>query len=428
MLIKMAFRNVFRNRKRSGLTGFTMVGGFVLMAITIALVEGSYGELIDVFTRQHTGHAQLSHPEWAEDQSIYRTLRVRDRIIERTSADPAVRAVAPRIHGDSLVYFDPSPADSERRDTKSSSSGAFGAAIVGIDPKLEEKATSYSLRIADGEALKDPEAYEAVVGQGIAKVLGITVGKDIILISQGADGSIANDVFRVVGIMGGEFESRDDYRIYLPIIVAAEFYSLQGRFHEVAVILHDLDDAVDFVTRQQAAHGSLDDSSSNTQSMVGARSWQQVEKDFYRTMQIDRKGHNFTFFILMVIIGVGILNSILMTTLERTREFGVLKAMGTLPKQIFGLIVCESVILALLAIAVAAGLAFVAITYLSFHGIRFDEALKVSGMVIEEHRARAVPSAFLIPAATVLATTCIASLYPAWRAAKLSVSDCLRDY
>lgn len=404
MLLKLAFRNLFRNRRRSLLTGLTMVGGYVLMAITIALVEGSYGELIDVFTGQYTGHAQISHPEWAEQRSLYKTIR--PHTIAAIAADPAVRAVAPRIHGDSLVFYQ---------------NGTFGGQVVGIDPVLEQKATSIELRLSKGRNLSALGAYEAIIGQSIAKVLSIEPGAEIVLISQGADGSVANDLFKVVGIIGGDQESRDDYRIYLPIGAAAEFFALYGRIHELAVMLYDLGDTEDFVAAQTKSQAS-------TENPATTRSWQQVEVDFFRTMQIDKKGHVFTFFILMVIIGVGILNSILMTTLERTREFGVLKAIGTLPRQVFGLIVLESLALALMAIAVAIVVAFIAITVLSHHGIRFDEALKVAGMTIDEHRARVVAEAFIIPGATVLATTVIASLYPAYRAAKLSVSACLRDF
>lgn len=399
MLLKLAFRNIFRNRRRSLLTGLTMVGGFVLMAITIALVEGVYGELIDVFTGQYTGHAQVSHPEWAKQRSLYKTIPPSTQAA--IAADPAVRAVAPRIHGDSLVFY---------------KNGTFGGQVVGIDPTLEQNATSFNLRLKEGRSLRAIDAYEAIVGQSIAKVLSIELGAEIVLISQGADGSVANDLFKVVGIVGGEQESRDDYRIYLPLTTAAEFFSLYGRIHELAVMLTDLSDTDAFVANQAKA------------PTIQTRSWQEVEVDFYRTMQIDRKGHVFTFFILMVIIGVGILNSILMTTLERTREFGVLKAMGTLPRQVFGLIVVESLALAVLAIAAAIVVAYIAITILSHHGIRFDEALKVAGMVIDEHRARMVAKAFVVPGATVLVTTLIASMYPAYRAAKLSVSACLRDF
>lgn len=404
MLVKLAFRNLFRNRRRSLLTGLTMTCGFVLMAVSIGLTEGSYGELIDAFTGQFTGHAQVSHPEWAQQRSLYKTIP--PDTITAIAANPAVRAVAPRIHGDSLVFY---------------KNSTFGGQVVGIDPTLEQNATSIGLRLAKGRSLSDPGAYEAVVGGAIAKVLGIELGGEIVLISQGADGSIANDLFRVVGIIGTDQESRDDYRIYLPIEAAGEFFSLYGRIHELAVMLHDLGDTEDFVaaqTKTQAASGPA----------IVTRLWQDVETDFYRTMQIDKKGNTFSFVLLMVIIGVGILNSILMTTLERTREFGVLKALGTMPRQIFGMIVVESVALALMAIAAAIVIAYFAITVLSHHGIRFDEALKVAGMVIEEHRARLVVEAFVIPSATVLATTLIASLYPAYRAAKQSVAACLRDF
>ena len=401
MLLKIAFRNILRNRRRSILTGSMMGAGFIFVSFSLAFVEGSYGDIIRLFTGQHTGHVQITNQSYAENPSLYKTVPQSLELIERLRKDPRVQALAPRIFGGALAF---------------SKNKSFGAEIVGIDPLLEESSTHYTRRLISGQAFLANTTGEVIVGKTVAKVLSLKIGSELALISQAADGSIANELFTVRAVIGSDSESRDDFRVYLPLKVAEEFFALYGQVHEIAIHLHDIAKAKGYSEELDLAPALI------------ARPWQVVEQEFFNTMETDKEGNNVTLFILMMMVGIGVLNTVLMSTLERTREFGVLKALGTLPSHLFSLIVLEAFLLSLIGTLVGLGIAWGLNYYFSVYGISFDEPVSIGGMVISEFKSTVSFDSFLYPALIVSFTALLASLYPAFKAAKISVADALREF
>ncbi|MCB9228178.1 MAG: ABC transporter permease [Deltaproteobacteria bacterium] len=402
MLLKMALRNIIRNRRRSLLTGMMMSGGFVFISISLGFLDGSYGAIISLFTGQHTGHIQITDKSYIKTPSLYKTIHNFETVLTDLSKNKSIRALAPRIHSEALVYY---------------KSATFGAEVVGIDPIAEDAATAYSRRILNGSALSETSGYDVLVGKTLARVLQVGIGDDIVLISQGADGSIANDIFRVIGSVGTEQEGRDDYRIYMPLKTAAEFFSLYHQAHEISVHLYDFNLA-----------SRISDSLVDSDSALVARPWQEVESDFYRTMQLDRQGNDVSILILMLMVGIGVLNTILMSTLERSREFGVLKALGTHPAHIFFMIMSEGLILSVFAAALGSLVSTIINEYLSQSGIQFAEPVSFAGMKISEFRSSVTSGTILFPSCVIIFTTLLASLYPALKSSKSSVSDALREF
>ena len=248
----------------------------------------------------------------------------------------------------------------------------------------------------------------------IAIFLTIRFGNSL---GEAVAGNIATkDIFKIVGIIGTEQEGKDDYRVYLPLKTAAEFYTLYGRVHELSIHLKDFNKARNFA---QNLHF--------TDKNLIARPWQIVESDFYRAMNADQRGNNISIFILILMVGVGILNTILMSTLERTREFGVLKALGTLPKQLFSLILMEGIFLSLICTAVGLIFSLSLNYYLTKNGIVFSEPIPVAGTTISELRAQISLDSYLYPTLLIILTTLLATLYPGIKSSKIGVSEALRE-
>lgn len=398
----MAMRNILRNRRRSFLTIMMMVAGFVFISGSLALVEGSYGDMIKLFTRQYTGHVQITHKDFVDNPSMQKTIHKYQPILDELSLNNDIQSSTARIYGDSLVYFE---------------NKSFGAEIVGFDPIAESRATYYEGRILSGEALDNNRENNILVGKTLGKILALKVGDEVALISQGADGSVANDLFTVKGIIGTEHESKDDYRIYMSLNSASDFFTLFNQVHEISIHLNDFTKARTF-----ASHFALKD------PKLIARPWQEVESDFYKTMQSDKEGNSITIAILMLMVGVGILNTVLMSILERTREFGVLKALGTLSKHLFKLIVLESLLLALTSLCFGVFIAFLLTYYLSHIGITLNEPVSFAGMVVSKLRGEITFEVFAYPALILVLTALLASLYPAWKATKIGVAQALREY
>jgi ABC-type lipoprotein release transport system permease subunit len=147
--------------------------------------------------------------------------------------------------------------------------------------------------------------------------------------------------------------------------------------------------------------------------------WQVVESQFYRAMQADIKGNWYTILVFTIIIAVGVLNTILMILLERTKEFGVLKALGTRPFQIFLLIVLETACLAVLSIIIGTAAGIFANWMLSVYGITYSIPIEYGGFVFDKLTAKITLRSLVLPAVIVFSTAILVSILPAIRAARI---------
>ena len=291
------------------------------------------------------------------------------------------------------------------------------ARIIGIDPVRESRTTTITDKIEQG-VYPGPQAdHTVMIGGGLAEILAIGVGEEIVLISQAADGSIANDIYRVSAILKGGNDSSDRIHCYMHIEDAQEYLALEGRYHEIAVI---------------AQHHAQ---STRTADMISAAlsdggmevsPWQVVEAEFYRTMVIDKQYSYIMLLIIVVIVALGVLNTVLMSILERTREFGVLKALGTRPRVVFGMIVQETTLLSLLSISVGLVISLGVNWYFTVYGIQYSEPIDVSGFTFTSVNAEMSVGCFFWPSLVTLASALLVSLWPAAKAFRISPVDAMR--
>ena len=186
IIARIAFRNIFRQKRRSLLTALMMVGGFVLSSISLGISGGSYSRLIDLFTRDHTGHIQVHRKGYLDRPSLYKTFDRPEELGARIESLPHVEAWAPRVHSPALAF----------RGQKTT-----GVQLMGVDPLREAQTTRLKRKVIQGRFIGAEPAAEIILGRGLAEVLGAVPGDEIVLIGQGADGSIAHDLFEVVGLV-----------------------------------------------------------------------------------------------------------------------------------------------------------------------------------------------------------------------------------
>jgi len=403
LLPRIAFRNVFRHRSRSLLTGLMMAGGCVLFSAFIGIIDGTYANLIDMFTRDHTGHIQIHKGSYLDRPSIYKIIADPESVGGRVAALPHVESWTPRIHSPALAFAG----------TKTS-----GIELVGIDPRREARTTRIRHKVQQGRFLSEEPSNEIIISRRLARVLKLGPGDEVALIAQGVDGSIANDLFTVTGITDAEQLSYGGTRCYIHIDRAREFLAMNGGAHEIAVVLTDQGRTLETAERiREVLH---DDT-------LSVDPWHVVEAQFYRAMQADIKGNWITIVVFTVIIAVGVLNTVLMVILERTREFGVMKAMGTRPGQLFALIVMETAFLALISIAAGIPLGLAANWILSVHGIKMSDPVEWGGFIFDTMTARITFRTVVIPAAVIMGTAMIVSIPPAFRAARIEAVKALRS-
>jgi putative ABC transport system permease protein len=402
LTLKMAFRNIFRQKRRSLFTGLSVVAGFALAAIFIGWADGSYDNIIDQFTRNRLGHIQIHEKTYLDRPSLYKTVDHAAEVGEILDRTAGVEAWAPRVYAPGLA------AAGEK---------SAGVQIVGLDPAREDVATGFVRKLLEGRTFSGARAGEVILGRGLAEVLQARVGGEVVIISQAADGSIANDSYKVVGIAATGDDLSDRVSFFLPLGTAQELLVLDGRVHEIAVIVRKLGQE-DGIARLISARISDPD--------LAVETWQVFAHSFYLAMKADKAGMWVLLLVIVVIVAVGVLNTVLMSVLERRREYGLLKAVGTKPRQIIGLVLLEVVFLSLLAMVIGAGLGLGTNVLLARHGIKFSEGLTWGGMVFDTMKSEVNLRSFAIPAVTVIVCAVLVTLIPALKAARTEPAKTMR--
>ena len=404
MILKIAFRNIFRQKRRTILTALAMIVGFTLLSITIGLSDGAYGGIIEMFTRNRTGHIQVHRAGYLDKPSLYETIDGYAAIGETIQGTAGVEAWTPRVYAAGLG---------------SVGEKSTAVQVIGIDVARETQATRFDKKVIEGSVLAETASHEAVIGKGLAKIISGTVGSEIVIFSQGADGSIANDVYKIVGIAESGDDATDRVACYLHIEDAQELFVLDGRIHEIVVIVSNINHVSKITDALEARLNN---------STLEVSPWQVVAKSFYRAMKTDQQGDAISRWVIMFIVAIGVLNTVLMSVLERTREYGVLKAIGTKPTQIFWLVVCEVIIVTIGSICVGVPLGVLANYLLSISGITYPEAITYGGMKFTTLYAEVNVRCLIIPAITVMVSATIVSLFPAIKAARIVPAKAMRTH
>lgn len=357
-----------------------------------------------MFTRNRIGHIQVHRDGYLDKPSIYKTIDNVSAVGEAIQSTAGVEAWTPRVYGAGLG---------------SVGEKSTGVQIIGVDVVREIQATRFDNKVIEGNTLAAIASHEAVIGKGLAKILSAKIGSEIVIFSQGADGSIANDLYKIVGIAESGDDITDRVACYLHIEDAQELFVLDGRVHEIVVIVSNINRVAKVTS---AIEANLNDAT------LDVAPWQEVAKSFYRAMRADQQGDAITRLVIMLIVAIGVLNTVLMSVLERTREYGVLKAVGTKPGQIFWLVVCEVVIIALGSICVGALLGILVNYVLSIYGITYPEEITFGGMKLKTLYAVVNVRCLVIPAITVMLSAAIVSLFPAIKAARIMPAKAMRTH
>ena len=405
LTFQIAFRNILRQKRRSLLTGLSMTGGYVLFVLGYSLLEGSYGNIIDIFTLDSTGHIQIHQDDYLNRPKIYKTIQDQEEIKAALTDNPEIKSFTPRVFSPALAYAGDKTAPSR---------------IIGIDPALEPTVSRLLQKVAQGTYFStspNPDGYyEAMIGRGLHIRLKLDVGDELVLISSGADGSIANDIFVVSAIIGNK-TSFDRMAVYLPLVAAQEFLSLGDDVHEYALLVNDKD-----------ANETIASGLSAQLPELTVAPWQEVEATFYRTMQADKQGNYFSMALITFIVFIGVLNTVLMSVLERTREFGVLRAIGSRPMQLVRLISLETFILAFISVMVGFLLVLPIIYWSAEVGLLMPAPIDMGGIVFQYIKGEMSARVFWIPMAFILGTAVLISIPPGLRAARILPKEAMGSH
>jgi putative ABC transport system permease protein len=381
-----------------------MTGGYILCVFSFSLSEGSYNNAISFFTLDHTGHVQIHQEDYHLRPKIHKTIDEPQQLSEILDASAAIESYTFRIFAPALAYSEHDNAPVQ---------------VIGVDLEREQNTSTLAAKVSLGNYIDDKldaeDYYSAMIGAGIASNLDISIGDELILISQGADGSVANDIFIVNAIIGDK-DSGDKSTVFLPLIAAQEFLSMYGRVHEVSILLKNDGQARTVAAALQSQLAELT-----------VLPWQIIESTFYQSMQTDKQGNVFFMGVIVFIVFVGVLNTVLMSVLERTREFGVLKAIGSRPVKIALMITLETGILAALSVFTGLLLSLPLIGWFTSTGIELAEPMDIGGIVMSHITGEMSLYVFGLPLLLIVFFAVVISIPTGIRAARISPTEAMRS-
>ncbi len=369
------------------------------MSFSLALSEGGYDRVISSFTNEKTGHIQIYVENFLETPTLFKTLNNVDKLIEKITQNKKIVGITPRIISGGLGSI---------------SDSTIGVEINGVDFDLERKVSTLEKRIRTGQWFSKPGEYEVIIGKKVAEILEAKVGSKMAIISQAGDGSTANDNFLVVGIL--KENPYDDFLIYTELKTAREFFYLPNKAHKLVLLLNHYSESEKVSAELKKIF--------NTNISISP--WFIVEEDFYKGMTADKKGNKIFYFIVGLMVAIGILNTILMSFLERKREFGILMAIGTRPSFIFSQIMTEGLLLSLIATLIGLPISFWINYHYSIEGIPLGTKLEFGGIIWDTIVTNLDPIAFIAPSLILILSTLFVALYPATMAAKVLPTEGMR--
>lgn len=411
-LLPLAWHNLWGNPRRT-LIAMAAIGlGYTLLLFVACLMAGLRQQLVESGTGLVLSETEVHAPDYYPDRPIHQTLGGRDgadvaALVAAIAANPRVRAASPRVYSYGLV---------------SAAKQSAGAQLLGVVPESERKITGLQSRIVKGSYLDGQSPKGIVIGDKLAAAIGAEVGSEIVLMTPAADGSTGNDLYAVAGIFHTGFDAIDQGLVLMPLASLQELLRLPaGRIHEIGIKLHDINAAT-------AAAAALDVQLAKTLP-VRVRGWPELAPELADYVQFNHRVTLILFFIFFLLAAMGIVNTMLMAVIERTRELGMLMAVGMRPVQVVGLIVAEAVSLTGAGLILGAALGFPILWSLEVQGLNLggDGGVSVAGIAVGSVLYGQQDFSAYAQAAVGLALTALAAaLYPALRAARFRPAEALR--
>lgn len=393
-VFRMAWRNVWRNHRRSLVTIAAMTLALSVELLYSGLVSGMFVDMEDDVTEMESGDIQVMSPDYLDRPSLYTVVEDHEAIISRLT--DAGYAATPRLMSGGLAAAGELSA---------------GVAFVGVDPVRDATVLRLHEAIAEGQWLDEADAEGILVGGGLARTLDLSIGSEVLVLSQGADGSTANALFTVRGILMSVAAGLDRAAILMPEQTFRELMVLPDGAHKIIVRRPE-------GVELNAAAGAVGGMAGDEKVMT----WAQLNPILAQMLQGVQGMIVVLYVIVYVAVAILILNAMLMAVFERIQEFGVLKAIGYSPGQVMSMMVIEGMIQA--TVALFAGLAISALPmwYLQTHGIDVGSLAGISmvGMTMPPvWRGYYTLDAMLTPIILLFFIVFFAVLYPAIKAARI---------
>ena len=408
-LAKLAWRNLWRNRRRTLITLGSIVFGIFLAILMTGMQDQQWADMIDDAARMGGGHVSLQHPEFRDTPSLSRTVTNTAELRSAVEAAWDVSAIRERINGNLML---------------STAGESFGAGFIAYDPNAE---TPETLALLDDISLGEPLAADdkrgILLGEVLARNLGADLGDKVVYTATDKSGEITSSLCRVTGMIRTGAPSADASIALLPIEAMRKTLGYQpDEATQVAVFLADQRSTDQAVQALRPAIG-------NRAEVLG---WDEARRELATFIALKVGGARVFEGLIAILVAAGIFNTLFVSVMERMREFGIMLAIGWTPSRLFRMVMLESLFLGVIGLLVS--LLFTAGPYyylakngLDLSGMIPEEQTEVAGVAMSTHLNFGIFPESLAPIliAAMLAVLA-AGIYPAWRAGKVEPIETIR--
>ena len=398
LILKLAWRNIWRHRRRSLITAAAMSVGIALTISMMALQTGMFSQVFHILVEKQIGHVQIHAKAYPKKKALYDTIPNAPARIKQLSQLQPVRAVSGRLYGFALL---------------GAGDEAGGARLTGILPAAEDHLTGLAANVVAGRYLSDKPAGELLLGHQLAEDLKVKLGDEVVVVTQAADGSMGNALLHVSGLFKTGASALDRGGAFIHLKDAEELFALEDQVHEIAILGAGREQVPELVAAVKKAVSD---------PALLVRSWAEISPEAKQMLEMQDASSFILIFLIFGVAGLGILNTMLMSVFERTRELGVLISLGFKPRQVIALILSETVLLTCLSAVIGVSLGLLLDAYLVLHGLDLgmQEGFSMSGIQFGSTlKGQFELSAVFITLVGLFLIAVLSSIWPAVRAARL---------
>jgi ABC-type lipoprotein release transport system permease subunit len=400
-ILKMAYRDLGRNRRRSFFSALAVGGGLALLILLASVVEGEMGGALENAIRLQSGHIQIRAASYDENKTSLKwedLVPDPEEISARIAAVDRVKAATPRLYATGFL---------------SSGTQSAGAKITGIDP-LSPASDPYREGVISGQYLNPEDRDAVLIGRPMAEKLNLKVGDNVGLSLNTADGNVQEQILTVKGIYTTNTYGFDSATVFLPLAKAQALTQTENHASTIFVLLNETS-MTDTVAPALSVSSSLQ-----------VKTWKELNTLFVEWEDMAQSYIGFLYLIILAISVSVIINTLIMSVYERTREIGILSAIGMRGGRILVLFLAESSLLAIGGVIMGLIIGVLATMYFNVNGFYVGN-MGLSGLVITDtvYAKLTMDNLVNLTIMTFVATI-LAGLYPAIMASRMQPVEALR--
>lgn len=403
MLLKLAWRNLWRQKRRTLITASALAVALFLSIIMRSFQEGQYTSSIENNAKLGTGMIQLQHPKFKENHSINYLVSSHDSFIQPANEVSSIVSTLPRIESFVLVASD---------------NKSKGIQLVGFEPNKKAERDNLITKITSGEYLV-PDENAVLIASGVAEFLNVKINDDIVFYGQGYRGNTAAGLYKVKGIVHFPMKEMNNNLVYMPLKAAQGLLSTGNNVTNWLINLSDLSQLES--TKSELSEIYVKD--------VSIRDWRSLSPDLKQNIDLDRISGVIMMYLLYLIVGFGLFATLLMMTMERQREFAVMLATGMQRSILVNLLLLESLLIGMLGAALGILLSLPINSYFYLNPIKLTG--EMAQAMVDVGFEPILPVAlrldlYMEQIGIVLLLLALGLIYPIFRTSRIAIASSLK--